>query len=463
MLRGCAATSVVGTVAATVAVLGAGPVPAAQAADGLRVTDYGFQATAYGTQVTANGGVFQSGKTAYAWLSCTRLLGLQQQRSVAAVNLPSSSPYISITGIDSGLTTFRSKAKDIDAGVRSVNTIGHVALGDGTSTPQLTIDGLETRSTVWADSHSAFHTSNDVTSGTLGLTNIADPNDGSPLGDLFDALNGGIDQVISALQANAGQIEIPGLGTVYLEAYDRQETKKNLAVAGSSVLRVDLYGPDQTKGTSDDSVVNIGHSRARINRNVWAGVMGGQGYGSSADLVDDSFSMGRLGEQPLPCRGTGGRVLSNPVADFTAPGDQFELTGISGSAAGDQRESGSAWAWTRGSVGDLKIGPLELKGIVGQVNLGQDRHGTITKNNIAGSTIGQVLVNGQSQGSFGPGDATQIPTNQLPDGVASIELFKHDKSKRSAEVTAVTVTFADGSPGASVLRLGYAKVRLQKQ
>src|SRR3954463_9204576 len=160
MLRGCAATTVFGTVAATAAVLGAGPVPTAQAADGLRLTDYGFQATAYGTQVTANGGVFQSGKTAYAWLSCTRLLGLQQQRSVAAVNLPSSSPYISITGIDSALTTFRSKAKNIDAGVRSVNTIGHVALGDGTSTPQLTIDGLETRSTAWADSHSAFHTSN---------------------------------------------------------------------------------------------------------------------------------------------------------------------------------------------------------------------------------------------------------------------------------------------------------------
>src|SRR4051794_40045006 len=463
MLRGCAATTVFGTVAATAAVLGAGPVPTAQAADGLRLTDYGFQATAYGTQVTADGGVFESDKTAFAWLSCTRLVGLNQQRSVAAVNLPSDSPYISITGIDSTLNTFRSKAKDVDAGVRSVNTIGDVALGDGTTTPQLTIDGLQTRSTAWADSGGALHTSNDVTSGTLGLTNIADPGDSSPLGDLFDALGGGIDQVIAALQANAGQIEIPGLGTIYLEAYDRQETKKNFAVAGSSVLRVELYGPDATKGTDDDSMVNIGHSRARINRYTWAGVMGGRGYGTSADLADGSFSMGRLGEQPLPCRGTSGRVVSNPVAEFTPPGDQFELTGISGRASGDQRESGSAWAWTEGSVGDLKIGPLVIKGIVGRVNIGQDRHGNVTKNNITGSSVGEVLVNGQSQGSFGPGDATQIPTDQLPDGVASIELFNHTRGKRSGEVTAVTVTFADGSPGASVLRLGYAKVRLQKQ
>jgi hypothetical protein len=461
MLRGCAATS---ALVAAAALAAAGPVPAAQADDaGVRMTDYGFQATAYGTQVTANGGVFESDKTAYAWLSCTRLVGVNQHRAVAAVNLPSDSPYISITGIDSDLDTFRSKAKDVEAGVRGVNTIGGVSLGDGTTTPQLTIDGLQTRSQAWADFDGALHTSNTVTSGTLGLTNIADPGDGSPLGDLFDALNGGIDQVIAALQQNAGQIEIPGLGTIHLEAYDRQETKKNFAVAGSSVLRVELYGPDATKSTDDDSIVNIGHSRARINRYTWAGVMGGRGYGTSADLVDGSFSMGRLGEQPLPCRGTSGRVVSNPVADFTPPGDQFELTGIRGRASGDQRESGSAWAWTEGSIGDLKIGPLEIKGIVGRVNIGQDHHGTITKNNIAGSSVGEVIVNGQSQGSFGPGDASQIPTNQLPDGVASIELFKHVKGNRSGEVTAVTVTFADGSPGAAVLRLGYAKVRLQKQ
>src|SRR3954469_11232967 len=394
LLRGCAATSVLVTAAAVATAV---PAPAAQAGDaGVRTTDYGFQATAYGTRVTADGGVFESDKTANAWLSCTRVVGLTEHRAVAEVNLPSDPPYISVRGIDSTLHTFRSKAKDIEAGGRSVNAIGDVALGEGTTTPQLTIESLKTRSSAWADLDHALHTSNAVTSGTIGLTNIADPGDGSPLGDLFDALGGGIDDVIAALQENAGQIEIRGLGTIYLEAYDRQVTHKNFAVAGSSVLRVQLYGSDGNAGGGDDSMVNIGHSRARINRYTWAGVMGGRGYGTSADMVDGSVSMGRLGEQPLPCRGTSGRVVANPVADFTPPGDQFELSGITGRAAGDQRESGSGWAWTEGSVGDLKIGPLELKGIVGRVNIGQDHHGTITKNNIAGSSIGEILVNGDS-------------------------------------------------------------------
>src|SRR3954449_10821963 len=118
LLRGCAATSVLVTAAAVATAV---PAPAAQAGDaGVRTTDYGFQATADGTRVTADGGVFESDKTANAWLPCTRVVGLTEHRAVAEVNLPSDPPYISVTGIDSKLHTFRSKAKDIEAGVRSV-------------------------------------------------------------------------------------------------------------------------------------------------------------------------------------------------------------------------------------------------------------------------------------------------------------------------------------------------------
>jgi hypothetical protein len=44
--------------------------------------------------------------------------------------------------------------------------------------------------------------------------------------------------------------------------------------------------------------------------------------------------------------------------------------------------------------------------------------------------------------------------------VASIELFKREKHKRSMRITAVTITLAPGSPGPSVIELGSAKVRL---
>jgi hypothetical protein len=109
----------------------------------------------------------------------------------------------------------------------------------------------------------------------------------------------------------------------------------------------------------------------------------------------------------------------------------------------------------------VKVGPLVIKGIVGRVNLRQDSRGRMVRNDFGGSSIGEILVDGKSQGGFTPGEASQIPVDGIP-GVVKIELFKREKHTRSASISAVVITFADGTPGVSVLRLGNARASMTR-
>ena len=432
-----------------------------QAAGGLVETDYGFQGTAYGTQVLSQGSGLTSGKSAFSVVSCTRLVGEQSDEHLAAITLPAQDPSIQVQGISSANETFRRPKKGIDGAIRSTNSITRVVLGSS-STPQLEFDGLTTTSTAWATTTGKLKAKNVLDAGQLSLTGITDPGDNSPLGQLFDGLNGGIDQLVQVLQQNAGGIEIPGLGMVSL-GYVRHSEHKNFAVAASFVIRVKLYGADGVEGGNDDTLVGIGHSRARINRDVPLAVMGGVGYGANAELLDGIVSVGKLGEQPLLCPGTRGKVFTSPLAglDFPLQDNQFSAAGLRGKAFGDQ-DRRKAVAWTEGDVADLTLGPLELKGVVGRVNLEMNRDGKIVKRNIKGSSIGEVLVNGESQGSFDPSTAGQIPPVEIP-GVARIDFFVKDKTTRGLRVSAVVITLADGSPGVSEIRLGNAAAVLKRR
>jgi hypothetical protein len=438
-------------------VVGASPSSAA-----LKETDFGFQGTAYGTRVLSQGSGLESGRSAFSWIACTRLLGRTAENHIATIDLPADSPSIHVSGVQSDNETYRRKAQGIDAAIRSTNTIAQVTLG-GDGTPVLDLEGLTSTSTAWATTAGKLRSKNDVTLASISLTGIDDPGTG-PLGDLFDALNGGIDQVLQALIDNGGSIEIPGLGVVSV-GYNRHSEKKNFAVAASFVLRVLLYGSDGAAGgtgTAGDTLVGIGHSRARINRNVPAAVMSGVGYGANAEVADGVVSVGRLGAQPLPCQGTGGRILSAPTAGLNfLSADQLIASAVTGRAWGVQKESGVAKAWTEGSVANLMLGPLELRGIVGRVNLKQNRFGKVVRQDIDGSSIGKIIVNGENQGSLDPSTVGQAPPIDIP-GVASIRFFVKDKTKRGMSVSAVVIKMLDGTPGVSTVRLGNAQATLKR-
>jgi hypothetical protein len=431
----------------------------------LTETDYGYESTAYGTRVTSEVAGLDSTRSAFSYLSCTRLAGRSDSETLASVQLPSDDPYVLAEGIESGTRTYRSRDEDIAGAVTSTNRIAKVRLGNST-TPKLTLNGLRTRSTAWATLDGKLKTANEISSVDISLVDLPSdvpPELQGPLDDLLGAVDDGIGQVVQVILDNGNMIEIPGLGQVSV-GFDRQVTHKRFAAASSFVLRVNLFGPDQAAGGGDDSLVGIGRSWARINRDLPAGVMQGVGYGANAQLLDGIVKVGKLGEQPLPCNGTEGDVYEAPVAgiDFASAG-QLVASGLRGRSSGEQSESGAASAWTEGSVANLDLGggSLQITGIVGRANVAQNKAGEIVKNNIEGSSIGEIIVNGESQGAFDPATADEIPPIEIP-GVAKIEFFVKEKTNRGMKVSAVVITMLPDTPGLGVVRLGNAAVHIKR-
>ena len=456
--RAVATLAALAVAASGAAVLGGAP---SQAAPREILTDYGFQGTAYGTRVTSAVAGLSSDKSAFSYVSCTRLLNRSDTESLAAVNVPAAEPAVEVDGISSSNRTYRDRADKVEAAVTSVNEIARAKLGTA-ETPRLILEGLRTRSTAWATPSGRLRAVNKVSSAQIRLVNLEEtPVEGTPLDDLLDAAEGGINEVLATLIENGEPIEVPGLGTVDV-GFDRMSERRNFAVAGSFVIKVLLYGPDQAAGGGDDSLVGIGHSRARINRDLPAGVMYGEGWGANARVLDGVVRVGHLGEQPLPCRGTDGAVLEAPVAGLNfLSADQLIASGVTGKASGQQFGSGRATAWTQGQVASLQLGDLEIRAIRGRANVEQSKAGRIVRKDIAGSRIGEILVDGESQGALTPGNVEDAPEIEIP-GVADVEFFVTDKGRRGLETSAVVITLAEGTPGVSQVRLGNAKVGIKR-
>lgn len=457
--QGAAVLTSFALAASATALLGA---PSSQAATRQVVTDFGFQATAYGTQVSSAQTGLSSGKSAYSLVTCTRVLNRSDSETLAALDLPAGDPMIQVDGVASSNRSYRDRGAGIEAAVTSLNTIARVELGSS-DTPQLVLEALRTRSTAWATTGGRLRAANEISSGELQLLNLEEtPVAGTPLGDLLDAVDEGIDEVLATLIANGEPIEIPGLGTVDV-GFERLSEKAGFAVAGAFVLKVLLYGADGVEGGGDDSLVGIGHSRARINRDLPAGVMYGEGYGADAEAVDGLVGVGNLGEQPLLCEGTDGRVLQAPVAglDFLSAG-QLVASGVTGRASGQQYASGRATAWTEGEVASLEVGPLELRAVRGRANVAQNRRGEIVTRSIAGSSIGELVVDGESAGAITPANVADLPEIDVP-GVVDVDFFVTTKSRRGLSTSAVVITFAEGTPGVSQLRLGNAVAGIKRR
>lgn len=447
------------------AVAGSTLVGAAPATAALTETDYGFQATAYGTKVVSNLVGLASDRTAFSYLSCTRIAGKEHSNKVAGVALPTDSPMIQIGAVTSKTRSWKNPKDGIAGAVSGTNSIASVALGaqDG-STPLLSIEGLKTTSTAWADKDGKLHAENTVKALDLNLINLPEEIPAElrgPLDDLLAALEDGIGQVIAAIQDNAGTIVIPGLGEVSV-GYERVNEKENSAAAEAAVLDVLLYGADTAKGGGDDSMITIGHSWARINKDLPAGVMSGKGFGATAEVFDGIVGVGELGLMPMPCRGTEGKVRKQATAGLNLGNvDVLTLGAVDGRVWGKQYDNGRAEAWTEGRIVGLTLGPLEIKGIVGRANVAQGKGGEITRKDIEGSAILEILMDGESQGGLTPAEAKDMPPLEIP-GIGKVEFFKTSKNKRGLRTSAVVITLLEETPAGSVIRLGNAQVKIKK-
>lgn len=465
--RAAAGTTTLGLAVAGISLVGGSPAAHAK----LTETQYGLQATAYGTKVASDMVGLSSDKTAWSYISCTTLAGIKKRQKVAEVDLPEDDPMVRVGAVTSKTRTFKNKKRNIVAGSQGTNTVARVSVGGG-DTPVLTIEGLKATSRAWADKKGKLHAENDVRAAEIKLLNLPEQIPAElrdPLQDLLDALNSGVKdvlgQVIGALAENNNSIVIPGLGEIGV-TFDRVTKSKFHAAAEGAVLKIRLYGPDTIKGGTDDTLVNVGHSWARINKDLPVGIFQGKAYGATVELLDGIASVGELGLQPLPCRGTDGKVKTNNVAGLDlGNAGMLELSAVRGRTMGQPKKNGSAVAWTEGTIADVGLGGaagIQLKAVVGKAKVKMNRFGKIKTRNIKGSSIGELIVGGESMGAVGPGETAQIPTEQLAAlGVASITFFDQQPlGKRGIKVSAVVIKLLDGTLGE--IRLGNATVRIQR-
>ena len=216
------------------------------------------------------------------------------------------------------------------------------------------------------------------------------------------------------------------------------------------------------KATEEDNItLGIGRSWARITKGVRSGVMSGVGVGSRINSGSVVGDIGDLGWKQLPCEGSRGNVLTRKVSsvDFGIQ-TPAALTTVTGSSYGEQLRRGKAVAWTRGTVGKLKVGTLTIEGIVGRTNVRQAADGSISTN-FAGSSIGRILVgNRVIAKGVTPRTARSVKLPEI-DGVLSIRLFPRDKWRRGGNITAVKVVLAEAISPVTV-NLGFSRAAIKR-
>jgi hypothetical protein len=442
---------------AAVAVPVAGIAPAPATAAATVATRYGFQTHAYGTVVTAGAAGLRSGKTAFSWVSCTKLAGKRATASLAAGATPTSNPAVRIGAVTSTSETYR-VASTGEVGTRSVNTVGSVdlvgtALPGSTAVPRLKLQGLRTTARAWAV-RGRLHATTDLGTVDVDVSGVDAPATGTPLDDLLHGATSGIDGVVSALRANGGAVTVPGLGVVSLGLTRRSEGTVN-ATATATALQVRLFGADLVSA-ADDSTVTIGRATARVTTSLPAGAMTGKGYGVGLGLLGGVLTTGELGVDVLPCQGTGGTVKTESLASVAPPaGGLVQLGAVGGRVYGIQAKDRSARAWTEGRVASFAVGGgasrLEISGIVGRAVVSRTRTGHFATST-RGTTVGSVTIGGRPVSI--PADRTlTVP------GVADVLFGVQSRGRRSVSVTAVRVTLL-ATPGLGRVDLGNARVAI---
>jgi hypothetical protein len=380
-------------------------------------------------------------------LGCTTLAPLRHNNgsNVAKVN---ANDYIQVGAVDSLTSTYRRPTKKL-FGSRSVNKVANIVLGpDGG--PRLTIRALTTTANAF-NKDGRFRATADIN--LLGVDALNISPDGSetpgPLGDLLDAIDQADDQLVEAVIQGAGTngINIPGLGTVYPAGTAKTPHNRRMAASNAFGIRVEL---------DNGSRVTIGRAWAKIQIASPGAVFAGHAYGLEAVVADGALGIGRTPFQPLPCPGTNGKWRTNSLAEVPR-NENLNAGVLRAETFGEPFRDGRAVARARSSVANLTLGggALELQGVVGQVNVFQNKAGRVTRRNINGTRIGAIIADGEAQEIPAPGESLEIP------GLAFIKAgVRKNLGKRGLRVYALRVELLDGT--GLVLNIGAARAKIKR-
>lgn len=452
--RAAAAATAAGVAVSGAVVLSAAPAQALKRVE----TPFAYQGSAFGTRVTLgdpSAGGFASGRTAWSVLGCTALAPLKNQQGsqVAKVN---DNSMIEVGAVDSFTSTYRQPKRET-FGSRSVNRVANIVLGSAEG-PRLTFRALTTTADAF-NVRGRFRARADIDLAGVDLLGdiTGDSQTPGPLQDLVDAVDQADDQLVEAIIEGAGTngIDIPGLGTVYPAGESRTRATRRAANASAYGIRVVL---------ENGSTVTIGRAWARVQGAHPAGVFGGHAYALQASAADGLLGIGRTPYRNLPCTGTDGKWLVNSLSDVQLGGGQATAGVLTAETFGKPFRDGRAVARARAKAADVNLGgQLKIEGVVGQVNVFQNRRGKVVRRNLNGTSVGALYVDQNGDGQFTADErqAAPPPGESLTiDGVAVVEAaVRKNLGKRGLRVHALQVRLLDTGV---VVNIGTAKARIAR-
>lgn len=442
MLRRAAA----GITAAGLALSGAVVLSAAPAQAALKrvETPFAYQGSAYGTRVTLgdpNAGGVASGRTAWSVLGCTSMAPIHNSAGSNVAKLNANS-MIEVGVAVSSTSSYRKPQQQI-YGSRSVNRIAGLTVGpeDG---PRLKFGAFTTTAHAYNDK-GRFRA--EAGFDVLDVEHIGIADTAGPLGDLLDAIDAGDNQLIEAVIEGAGTngITIPGLGTIYPAGTAKTPRSRSGATANAYGIRIALENGSQ---------VNIGRAWAKIQSSAPAGVFAGHAYGLEVQLAEGVLGIGRTPYQNLPCIGTDGEWRRNSLAELPQ-NENLNAGVLRAETFGKPFRDGRATARARSTVANVTLGggQLEIQGVVGQVNVFQNRQGRVVRRTIEGTRVAAIIVNGEAQEIPAPGESLEIA------GLAFIKAgVRQNLGKRGLRVHALRVELLDGT--GLVVNIGTAKAKI---
>jgi len=413
-----AATVVAGTVLALVASSGAAPAAlAAKPHHGgkpPKATPYAFRAVSYGTRVRGGQIPVSSGTTSYQAIACTNQLGTAKENQVATVDLPGLGQ---LQGVH---TTTGTTGSGDDVSTYSTHEIGSLSL-DVPNVLGLQVKAIQA-SSVAAHDASGYHATTDVSVAHLVLT-VA----GQPAVDL-------------PIPKPGAPVEIPGLLSISIGKEKRVTTPTSAAAKADGLL---------IKIIPTHTSLRVAHTATKLDTGIKRGLFYGKANATQVRALSDLVRSGPQPLQVMPCQGTGGNVRSKSLAASGIPG-VLQVTAGGTAVSGNQTDR-RANGYTTASVAhaDVLNGVLVLDAIRARAHVSRTKHHVAVDTD--GTTVGQILVNGQPI-SLAALDDLEIP------GVLKVDTDVETKSKAGIEVVAVRITLLDGS--GAVIDLGHALLNI---
>lgn len=413
--------SIVATIATCAAVAVVAPPPVANGAPaglvaaalppGTSQTSFSMSNTSYGSRVQGGELPADSGRTAFSWVTCTKLAGRSRGNHLVGVNLGGE-------GTASGVRTrsWTTETDTADGNVVASNsktTIVSAEIGP------LTINGISLLTRAWHDAD-GFHASREASIGEVLL-------DGVPQG----------------IPTFPGQVEdIPGVGTLTFLTGRRRVDEGGAFVTSKAV---------QIKVEGSGSTITLGAAYSEINRENPAGVMRGVGRAADASALDGAATTGKIAQQPLPCSGTDGEWINNDTVGVDL-GD-IVLGAASGGTRGNQLNSLNGYGQARGRIASADLGgdQVQLRGIQAMATV-QVVDGELQRS-IEGTTLGSLTINGETVAIPDPGESIETPV-----GTLTFAKRLREDAANAVHVIAVQITLLDNT----VINLGEARVAYRR-